>query len=119
MRSAKEQEFFPYEAKTVCYILVTTEHEILQVHHNQKELQEAYNAVQDKNASLYAVWPGNWRSDLFVIDDIEMFADALGLDKKNETEHIHDIEWKFSEYGDATARYALIANLNVIVIFGK
>lgn len=108
MRSAKEQEFFPYTSKTVCYILVTVDGNVVQVQHSAGELQAAYDAVCNKKASLYAVWPGNWRSDLFIIDDMEAFADALGLTKMNEEEHIHDITWKFSEYGDDAARYALI-----------
>jgi hypothetical protein len=33
---------------------------------------------------LFAVWPGNYRSDLFVVDDLDEYARANGL--------IHDQE---------------------------
>ena len=72
MRSAKEQEYFPYDSKTTCYILIGKNGEVNQVSHTIKELQEAYNAVKNDSATLYAVWPGQWRSDLFIIDDINL-----------------------------------------------
>ena len=104
MRSAKEQEYFPYDSKTTCYILIGKNGEVNQVSHTIKELQEAYNAVKNDSATLYAVWPGQWRSDLFIIDDINLFADAHGIQR--EDSHIHDIEWKISDYDDGVSRYA-------------
>ena len=32
-----------------------------------------------KNTILYAVWPGNWSSDLFIIDDLDAFAKAFNF----------------------------------------
>ena len=59
MRSAKAQEFFPYDLKTTCYILVYKNAEVLHVQHNKTELLKAYKDVVGANAVLYAVWPGN------------------------------------------------------------
>ena len=106
MRSAKEQEFFPYDAKTVCYILVTPDGNVQQVHHTADELKKAHDDAKTGDAALYAVWPGKWRSDLFVIDDLDAFADAVGIDRQDQ--HVHDIEWEISSRDDGTARYASV-----------
>lgn len=82
MRSAKESEYFPYEMKQVCYILVSDEGVSQVIHYRKSDFNqviEAYQLVKAGKAQLYAVWPGNYRSDLFVIDDIEQFADAFGI----------------------------------------
>jgi len=43
------------------------------------EVIEAYKRSKDKITTLYAVWPGNWSSDLFIIDDLEAFAESFGI----------------------------------------
>ena len=106
MRSAKEQEFFPYDSKQVCYILVTNSGAVSQVQHNQSELSVAFKAISEGQAALYAVWPGQWISDLFIIDDLNAFADAVGIPR--EDTHVHDIEWKLSDIDDGVSRYAWV-----------
>ena len=34
---------------------------------------EGYVHAQSGISKLFAVWPGHWRSDLFIIDDLEAF----------------------------------------------
>ena len=46
------------------------------------EVIEAYKRSKDKITTLYAVWPGNWSSDLFIIDDLELFIDKFELVSK-------------------------------------
>lgn len=106
MRSAKEQEYFPYDLKTTCYILVYKNAEVVHIQHTKTELAKAYEEANSGKAVLYAVWPGNWRSDLFVIDDLNVFADAVGIPRKDE--HRHIIEWKISERDDGVSRYASV-----------
>lgn len=48
------------------------------------EVLEAYQRAKDETTTLYAVWPGNWGSDLFIIDDLDAFA--KGFDLINSTE---------------------------------
>lgn len=105
MRSAKEQEWFPYDSKTTCYILIQNNN-ITQIQHTLYDLKSAYQAVLEGSATLYAVWPGQYRSDLFIVDDLDAFADAVGIPRKSN--HIHDIEWKISEYGNNNSRYAYV-----------
>ena len=106
MRRAKEQEFFPYNSNLICYILVDKNGGVSQIQHNMKELSDAYYSVLKEKAVLYAVWPGKWRSDLFVIDDLDAFADAVGIPRKDS--HIHDVEWKLSDVDDGVSRYAWV-----------
>ncbi len=107
MRSAKEQEWFPYDSRMTCYILVDSKGQVSHVAHNKSELKSAYDSVVTGNAVLYAVWPGEYRSDLFIIDDINAFADAVGVYRKDE--HIHQLEWKISDYDDGVSRYASVS----------
>ena len=74
MRSAKENGNFPYSMSTVCYFEVGKNGNVSQVHHKNKsdrpKVLEAYQRAVNNTTTLYAVWPGNWSSDLFIIDDL-------------------------------------------------
>ena len=37
---------------------------------------QVYYRVKNEGSKLYAVWPGEYRSDLFEIDDIELYGKA-------------------------------------------
>ncbi len=78
MRSAKEAGNFPYGMSTVCYFEVDKNGNVSRVYHKNKsdrpKVLEAYQRVMNKTTTLYAVWPGNWKSDLFIIDDLDAFA---------------------------------------------
>lgn len=83
MKSAKDAGNFPYCASTVCYFEVDKSGNVSQLYHKNKsdraEVLEAYHRVFNKTTTLFAVWPGNWRSDLFIIDDLDAFAKAFNL----------------------------------------
>lgn len=83
MRSAKESENFPYRMSTVCYFEVDKNGNVLQIPHKNKSdrpiVFEAYQRAANKTTTLYAVWPGKWSSDLFIIDDLDAFTKALDL----------------------------------------
>ena len=74
MRSAKETGCFPYRSKLVCYMELTNDGNIKQLS-NKNEKFEAYLNAKAGNSQILAVWPGQWRSDLFIIDDLDSFAD--------------------------------------------
>lgn len=81
MRSAKEAGNFPYTMSIVCYFEVDKNGTVQQVPHKNKSdrqnLLEACQRAADGTVTLYAVWPGNWKSDLFIIDDLNAFAEAF------------------------------------------
>lgn len=106
MRSARQSEGFPYEAKTTCYVQVDNYGKVTQVHHNNTELTAAYKKARDGECTLYAVWPGRYSSDLFIIDDLNTFADAFGIFRGDD--HVHDIEWKVSEIDDGRSHCAWV-----------
>lgn len=78
MRSAKEAGCFPYRRKTVCYMEVFPNGDINQLSTRQELKDAFYHAVSGKS-KIVAVWPGQWRSDLFIIDDLEEFYTELAL----------------------------------------
>jgi len=81
MRSAKKSDCFPYTMSTVCYFEVDKKGNTNRIHHKNKsdkqEVFESYKRALKKITTLYAVWPGNWSSDLFIIDDLDAFAKAF------------------------------------------
>lgn len=83
MRSTKESNNFPYSMSTICYFEVDNNGNVSQIPHKNKsdreKVLEAYQRAINGTTTLYAVWPGNWRSDLFIIDDLDAFAKELGL----------------------------------------
>ncbi|WP_325041453.1 hypothetical protein [Kribbella sp.] len=58
--------------------------------------------VRSGASRLYAVWPGKYRSDLFLIDDIDEYERAIGLQPDPERtglqSHRHDVSWSVSPY---------------------
>ena len=76
MRSAKESGCFPYRSKVVCFMELFPDGRLEQLWDNNSKLDACYNAINGKS-KIVAVWPGNWRSDLFIIDDVEEFMDAI------------------------------------------
>lgn len=83
MRSAKEADNFPYRMSTMCYFEVFKNGEIKRLYHKNKSdingVIEAYKRASENISTIYAVWPGNWSSDLFIIDDLELFAEKFEM----------------------------------------
>lgn len=75
MRSAKESGCFPYKSKLVCFIEVCNDGTTRQLSNRQECCEACSNATKGISV-IYAVWPGNCRSDLFVIDELDRFYEA-------------------------------------------
>ena len=90
---------FPYESPTTCYIEVRQDGSV-----TQGMGQGAYERARSGESRIFAVWPGQWRSDLFIIDDLDEYAKAVGLIHDEErtglAEHVHDVRWAISPYED-------------------
>ena len=78
MRSTKEAGCFPYGSNTVCFMEVSANGEIKQLT-NHTVKRNAYMNALSGTSKIYAVWPGRWRSDLFIIDDLAAFCIAQQL----------------------------------------
>ncbi len=91
------KEEFPYTLSTMCYIEVRNDGEVL-----WGGGHEAYERVRRGECRLYAVWPGQWSSHLFAIDDLDQYAAAFGLvhDEKRTglADHQHEVSWSVSPY---------------------
>lgn len=104
MRSAKETENFPYSSKIICYIEVDNGGKVTQVSNNFAGISAAYHNAVNKKSRIYAVCPGNYRSDLFEIDDLDALADAFGVPRPDE--HVHKLTWTLSPFNDGKSLYA-------------
>ena len=88
MRSAKDNEIFPYCSSLLCYFEVYKDGKVIRINHkNKSDIQNVINAYYNATegiTTLYAVWPGKWSSDLFIIDDLETFAKSFGILEKEQ-----------------------------------
>ncbi|MFE1319661.1 hypothetical protein [Kitasatospora phosalacinea] len=86
---------FPYTSRTTCYIEIS---EGGTVSHGIDS--GTYERARSGKSSLYAVWPGEWSSHLFVIDDLDEYARAHGIihdqGRTGLAEHEHLVRWKLS-----------------------
>ncbi|MFF8672585.1 hypothetical protein [Streptomyces sp. NPDC015242] len=87
---------FPYTLATTCYIEVHKDGRV-----TQGAGTDAYQRALAGESRLFAVWPGQWRSDLFAIDDLDEYARAHGIVHDEErtglAEHIHDVKWALAD----------------------
>lgn len=83
---------FPYTLKTLCYLEVSADGSV----HWGRDT-ETYNRALTGQSRLFAVWPGEWSSHLFVIDDLDQYARAFGIIHDEErtglAEHEHQVRW--------------------------
>jgi len=70
------------------------------------DFKNVYANVVDGKSKLYAACPGEWRTDLFAIDDLNSFADAFEIPRPDS--HIHQISWKLSPIDDNKSSYASV-----------
>ena len=79
IRHASKADNFPYMLRTTCWICVDREANVSYLGGDVDRVAGLALAYKDQ-ATLYAVWPGRWRSDLFLIDDLAAAAKAFGID---------------------------------------
>lgn len=67
---------FPYNSKHVCFFEIYSDGLISQLHYKD-EKRKAYENAKIGKSKIYAVWPGEWTSDLFEIDDLEAYINNI------------------------------------------
>lgn len=108
-RSAKAAGLdFPYRSPTTCFIEIHADGTV-----SQGAGAEAYQRAKAGQSRLFAVWPGEYRSDLFVIDDLDEYARAIGLIHDQErtglADHEHQVRWTLSSFGNDNPRSQYVA----------
>jgi endogenous inhibitor of DNA gyrase (YacG/DUF329 family) len=92
---------FPYLSATTAYILARDSGEIIQVWPTgprsteipDRCISDVIREVQAGTARLFAVWPGEWRSDVFTIDpdallaDLDAHAEAMAEKQRAQAQH--------------------------------
>jgi hypothetical protein len=73
MRKASEAPF-PYASKLVCYFEQRGS-DLAQLG-AKSEIRDAIRRARSGSSTIFAVWPGQWKSDLFVIDDLDRLAEG-------------------------------------------
>ncbi|MCP2321027.1 hypothetical protein APR12_006417 [Nocardia amikacinitolerans] len=95
--SAELGNDFPYTSQTVCYIEVGEDGTV-----SHGVNIDSWSRAKGGKSRLFAVWPGQWRSDLFVIDDLDRMGGAFGFIHSEAAsglkEHDHTAKWALSKY---------------------
>jgi len=88
---------FPYRLRTMCYIEIGDDGSVRWGHE-----ESAYERARAGRSRLFAVWPGEWSSHLFAIDDLDLYARGMGLvhdaTRTGLAEHEHRVRWAVSPY---------------------
>lgn len=75
-RTSDTEGNFPYGwPGRVCYMEITSYH-IVQLR-TRADMREAIYRAQVGQSRIIAAWPGEWRTDVFEIDDINALALAV------------------------------------------
>lgn len=104
-RSAAEVgKTFPYTQSTVCVIEVGKDGTV-----SYGGGADAHGRAVAGSSRLFAVWPGQWQSDLFEIDDLDEYARALGLihdqERTGVADHEHEVTWAENPYDPGNRQY--------------
>jgi hypothetical protein len=87
---------FPYRLQTMCYVEVLSDGTVY-----WGGGRESYQRAVAGKSRLFAVWPGEWSSHLFRIDDLDEYARAVGIvydpQRTGLADHRHDVRWAISE----------------------
>ena len=78
MRSAKATRCFPYRSNLICYFEVFHNGFVKQLNDIESRVEALFRAKRSQS-TIYAVWPGRTRSDLFIIDDLDAFEKEQDL----------------------------------------
>ena len=83
MRKTSQVEDFPFTARHCCLFEIKNNGEIEQIKHYRKmdydNVLNAYKRVINNKSKLYYVWPGQYTSDLFEVDDLTAFSSSFGI----------------------------------------
>ena len=107
-RSAKSVGLdFPYQLRTICYFEVFRDGTV-----SWKVDDGTVARVRADETKLYAVWPGEWSSDLFLVDDIDEFEKGRGLrpdpTRSGLEEHEHQVRWWLDDTDTGRGSYATV-----------
>lgn len=81
MKKCSEVSSFPYTARYCCLFEVKKDNSIGQIVHHRKidldNIKSAYLRAIRNESKLYYAWPGDYTSDLFIVDDLSLFSSLL------------------------------------------
>ena len=107
MRNVSDMEDFPFLNSANCYFEIQNDGQVIHIPHKNRSdfrfIQESYMRVKNNNSKLYVVLPGKWSADLFIVDDMTVFANAFGIEP-DEGFNIPSFRWKISEYDKREGR---------------
>lgn len=99
MQFASEVENFPYLSKELCYYEIR-DNDIFCLDRNEIQIKEAYLRAKNGESKLYATWHGQYRTDMFYLDDLKQLGQTFGYE---ESDHVHEFEWKVTRTEGAFA----------------
>lgn len=75
IRLASESPFpYGWPGNSVCYFTMNRNKPV-----PMRSRDDMRAVLARKNPTIFAVWPGQWRSDMFIIDEVNLLREAVGV----------------------------------------
>lgn len=108
MRKVSENQEFPFLSKSLCYYELLN-NKLEDLSRDETLLKNAYIRAKNGESKIYITWHGNYRTDMFELDNLNDFGQSFGFEQQN---HIHDIEWKYYDKEEKGAYISLDIKFN-------
>lgn len=91
MRNTSDNPEFPWLDRRVCFFVQSmADARIHSVGIDRESRAEAIRMTDAGDLALYAVWPGQYRSDLFLVDDLTDMAEVYQVTLRHPEEESKD-----------------------------
>lgn len=99
MRKVSNENDIPYLFESIRYYEAYN-NELRELNQDRTLLSEAYARAKSGASKIYFTWHGQYRTDMFEVDDLPSFGLAYGFE---QSDHTHDIEWHVRDINERGA----------------
>lgn len=103
MRKVSNENNIPYLNEGLRYYEAHGS-ELCELNQDINMLREAYVRAKSGESKLYFTWHGQYRTDMFEVDDLLQLGLAYGFEK---CDHTHDIEWHIHDIYERGAYFTV------------
>lgn len=96
MRKISNESDIPYLAESIRYYEARG-NELHELNQDETLLREAYMRVKSGESRLYFTWHGQYKTDMFEVDDPLPLGLAYGFEA---SDHTHDITWNIRDVNE-------------------
>lgn len=103
MRKISNEKDIPFLSESIRYYEAVN-NELRELNQNEALLGEAYFRAKDGKSKLYFTWHGQYKTDMFEVDDLPSLGLAYGFE---QSDHTHDIDWSIRDVNERGSYYTV------------